>query len=204
MPKAPSKTASLGRSFASASEATIGAELRVLDGPDAGQRVTLGRDAVLVGSGEDCQLVLQDRAVSRRHASFAIAGGRVLVSDLGSKNGTRYLGARVQSMALPIGASIQLGRTTLGVVSSADRAFELSDKTELCGLFGASVAMRRLFADLERVAPSDAPVLIQGETGTGKEGVARAIHQLSKRSRAKLCVFDCGAIQRELVQSALF
>jgi transcriptional regulator with GAF, ATPase, and Fis domain len=71
-------------------------------------------------------------------------------------------------------------------------------------LIGASVEMRRLYAILERVAPTDATVLVRGETGTGKEVVARSVHAASSRAARPLVVVDCGAFADHLIESELF
>jgi DNA-binding NtrC family response regulator len=64
--------------------------------------------------------------------------------------------------------------------------------------------MRELFALLARIAPSEAPVLIEGETGTGKERVARAVHARSRRADKPFVVFDCAAVPPTLIESELF
>ncbi|MCK6557499.1 sigma-54 factor interaction domain-containing protein, partial [Candidatus Binatia bacterium] len=72
------------------------------------------------------------------------------------------------------------------------------------GMVGQSAAMRALFERIERVAPLDVPVLILGETGTGKELVARAIQRLSRRAGRPFETINCGALTRELLPSELF
>jgi two-component system, NtrC family, response regulator GlrR len=72
------------------------------------------------------------------------------------------------------------------------------------GLVGTSDPMRRLFELLQRAANSDATVLIEGETGTGKEVSAHAVHLNSARARGPFVVVDCGAIPGQLLESELF
>ncbi len=175
----------------------------VVSGPDAGRSTEVREGTALVGSHADCQLVLTDSSVSRRHCSLELVGTRVRVRDLASKNGTRYLGAKVSTVDVPLGGSIDVGQSTVALVPLV-REGVLSDKTSLAGLVGRSVAMRRLFAQLEQLAASDATVLIRGETGVGKEALARALHSLSSRSAKPFVAFDCGATSTNLVQSVLF
>lgn len=177
--------------------------LLVIDGPDRGKDCVVTEGTATIGSHHACELKLGDSGVSRKHASVELLSARVRVRDLGSKNGTRYLGARVESLELPLGATIELGSSRVALLPALGSA-AMSTREELGGLLGRAPAMRRLFAQLEQVAPTDAAVLIHGQTGTGKEGVARAIHALSPRSGGPFKVFDCGAVQPELLQSALF
>jgi transcriptional regulator with GAF, ATPase, and Fis domain len=177
--------------------------LVVVSGPDAGKSLEARDGTVLVGSHADCQLQLTDGSVSRRHVSLELRGLRVRVRDLGSKNGTRYLGARVSSVDVPLGASLELGTTVLTLLPQL-RPGALSDKQQLGHLLGRAPATRRLFAQLEQVAPTDATVLLTGETGSGKEAVARALHALSPRASGPFVTFDCGASSTSLIQAVLF
>ncbi|MFT3840251.1 MAG: sigma 54-interacting transcriptional regulator [Myxococcaceae bacterium] len=177
--------------------------LLVIEGVDEGKQAIITEGTAVVGSTEGVTLRLSDDAVSRRHLAVELLGTKVRVKDLGSKNGTRYLGNRIEALELPLGATIELGKTRLALLPSVTQG-RLSDKEELAGLLGRSVAMKRLFAQLEQVAPTDAAVLIHGETGAGKEGVARAIHALSPRAQGPFIVFDCGAVAPDLIQAQLF
>jgi DNA-binding NtrC family response regulator len=177
--------------------------LRVIDGPDRGLEAKVDSGTATVGTHDSCELKLTDTAVSRRHLAIELLGSRVRVKDLGSKNGSKYLGARFDALEVPLGATLEVGTTRLAVLPVLGSS-ALSTREELGGLIGRSPAMRRLFAQVEQVAPTDAAVLIHGETGSGKEGVARAIHQLSARASGPFQVFDCGAVHGELLQSALF
>jgi DNA-binding NtrC family response regulator len=177
--------------------------LLVIDGVDEGKQAIVTEGTAVVGSTDGVTLRLTDDAVSRKHLAIELLGSKVRVKDLGSKNGTRYLGNRIEALELPLGATIELGKTRLALLPSVT-AGRLSDKEELAGLLGRSVAMKRLFAQLEQVAPTDAAVLIHGETGAGKEGVARAIHALSPRAEGPFVVFDCGAVAPDLIQAQLF
>jgi transcriptional regulator with GAF, ATPase, and Fis domain len=179
--------------------------VEVVAGPDLGRVFHGKKRSVLIGTHPSSDLALTDPHVSRLHARIDIDEAEYLLSDLGSTNGTRLGGVRVRIACLEDDSTIELGATrlrfrTLGepfrIELSGDEAFE--------GLIGRSVPMRELFALCARVAPSDAAVLIQGETGTGKELVAHAIHERSMRKGRPFVVFDCGAVPPTLIESELF
>src|SRR5207302_526371 len=103
------------------------------------------------------------------------------------------------------GATVRVGETVLNVATAQEPcSVELSARHRFGEAIGASTDMRRLYSILEKVAPTDSSVLIQGETGTGKELLARAIHDASKRSKQPFIVVDCGAIAESLIESELF
>ena len=77
----------------------------------------------------------------------------------------------------------------------------LSRSNRFDQVVGRSVPMRELFATLEKVAPSDLTVLIEGETGTGKERVSRSIHNMSRRKGKPDVVLDCSSIPKDLMES---
>src|ERR1019366_9911185 len=131
--------------------------------------------------------------------------GTARVRDLESRNGTMLDGVVVRDAYLRAGSVLQLGRVSLRFRPS-DRStpLPLSSRTELGALVGRSAAMRACFAVLERAAASDAVLLMEGETGTGKSQAARAVHRLSARSGGPFLTVDCGAIPANLVESELF
>ena len=179
--------------------------VEVVTGPSAGTKQRLDRGTLFVGSGPESDLVLDDRAVSRRHVSFELLSGRVRVRDLGSRNGTSYLGARVAEAMVPLGASVTVGRSTLAIRAIAQHGgVEPSDALSFDDLLGQSVVMRQVFARLEKLGPSDATVLFVGENGTGKEAAARALHRHSSRAGKPFVVFECAAASPELFESQLF
>ncbi len=173
------------------------------DGPGRGSIAQLGPAGLLVGSDPSCDLMLADRAVSRRHLRLELLPGAVHARDLGSRNGTSYLGARIMEALVPIGGTLRVGKTTLRF-HRASSPTAPSEREELCGLLGRSPAMRRLFATLEKLGPSESTVLVRGETGVGKDAVARVLHALSPRAASPLVVFDCAAFTHSLVESELF
>jgi two-component system response regulator HydG len=182
--------------------------LRVESGTDAGAQITINGASpsrVLVGQSPACELRLTDRLVSRRHISIDASGAHVRLVDLGSTNGTVVNGLAIFDAELRGGERIQLGETTLRLDRTADTAPIALTKTLQFGrVLGASVAMRRIYPLCERLAMADVPVLIEGETGTGKEMLAEALHERGSRATGPFIVFDCTAVPPNLVESALF
>jgi DNA-binding NtrC family response regulator len=125
---------------------------------------------------------------------------------LNSKNGTFYLGQRVQALSLSLGSELRVGETTLRVV--ADREdFEGTQGVapdHYGSLWGSSAPMRRLFTLMRRLEGSLVNVLVQGESGTGKELIARALHEHSQVKTGPFVALNCGALDRSLVRSELF
>jgi transcriptional regulator with PAS, ATPase and Fis domain len=180
-------------------------EVRVLDGPDRGASHQVGPNGVRVGTATGCQLRLTDRTVSRLHCELRVAGAAVRIVDSGSTNGTFVDGVRIFSAEVRSGSRIRVGESVLGVMAGQERyTVELSPRHRFGDVVGASVEMRRLYSVLEKIAPTESSVLIQGETGTGKELVARALHDASSRAKFPFVVVDCGAIAENLIESELF
>jgi DNA-binding NtrC family response regulator len=180
-------------------------EVKVVAGPDQGASLTLGNGTSIVGKAPTCALKLTDPEVSRTHLELRVESDGVLVRDLGSKNGTFYRGARVSELTVGAGAVVTIGGTRLRF----DRRDSLDELTPSASfrfgrMLGHSLVMRRLFVVLERVAPTATPILIEGETGTGKELCAQAIHQASGRRDAPFVVCDLAGMSRSLIESELF
>ena len=181
--------------------------LLVVDGSDAGARLTVDGGAsgrVLVGTGPGCDLRLSDRTVSRRHAALELEGTSLRLEDLKSTNGTTVEGVRVREALLGGGESIRLGDTVLRVERDAGKPTALPSRVSFGRVWGASREMRRLYPLCERLAAADVPVVIEGETGTGKEVLAESLHEAGARSKGPFVVFDCTATPSNLIESALF
>ncbi|PJB45216.1 MAG: Fis family transcriptional regulator [Deltaproteobacteria bacterium CG_4_9_14_3_um_filter_63_12] len=191
--------------FPGASSSTL-CQLLVLEGEDMGRAVMLRGDTVVVGTDEGCDLVLADDRVSRRHLSVEpIEGGQFLVRDLMSLNGTLYQGGRLVESAVPAGATLKVGRTFLRIQPRPEAVEVNPSQSRRFGeLVAESLAMREVFAVLELIAESDVTVLLEGETGTGKELTARAIHEAGARRKRPFVAVDCGAIPEGLLESELF
>lgn len=171
-----------------------------------------GAPAIL-GSASHANVVVADRAVSRIHAELepvmdrAIGGGAGLwVRDLGSRNGTYVDGILVSGARVPDGGTITVGSVTIriryGELETAEE--HVWGASRYGPLVGKSVVMRKLFARLDQLAQTDLAVLVTGETGTGKELVARAIHDASPRARHDLGILDCAAMPETLLEAELF
>jgi transcriptional regulator with GAF, ATPase, and Fis domain len=171
--------------------------------------------AYLLGRAPDCGVVIQDDSVSRRHARLAFDGGW-RIEDLGSRNGTIVDGRtlrRGETARLAMGSVVTLGSATAVLqvggarfgttdVREGDRSASERDAGAECVVRDAM--MQRLYETLEVVAPSPLPVLIEGETGVGKELFACAIHARSKRGRHPLVQINCAAIPSAMLESELF
>jgi transcriptional regulator with PAS, ATPase and Fis domain len=151
-------------------------------------------------------LELADAFMSSRHAHLRRYMARWLLADDGSRNGTWVNGERVREHMLADGDVIEVGHTFL-VYREGPRAIDELDGAKLraqpIGLATLSPTLAQRFAALERIARSGQSVLIGGETGTGKELVARAIHTLSGRTGAFVAV-NCGALPETLAEAELF
>ncbi|MBX3127985.1 MAG: sigma 54-dependent Fis family transcriptional regulator [Polyangiaceae bacterium] len=182
-----------------------GVRLYVLDGPDVRKTVPVGPGVTRVGTAPSNQLVLTDQTVSRLHCEVRSVSGQLRITDRQSTNGTFVDGVRVVEAFLLPGSTITMGHTTLSLERTTDPVpVELSERSSFAGLLGASVEMRRIYALLARVAPTTTTVLVRGETGTGKELVARALHHASPRRDGPFVAVDCGAIPESLFESELF
>jgi transcriptional regulator with GAF, ATPase, and Fis domain len=180
-------------------------KLVVIKGAQRGTEFVVSGDVFRVGKAPENDLVLADETVSRVHFEIARDAKGYLVRDLKSTNGTFLDGAEVKEAYLRAGSVIGLGACELKFTPFEERIEILpSEKEQLGEMVGKSPAMREIFGLIERIAPTDATVLIEGETGTGKDMIARTLHLLSPRSAAPFIVVDCGAVAGTLIESELF
>ncbi len=181
------------------------AKLVVTKGPDSGRTATIDQPTFVIGTGQSADVRLNDPAVSREHVRVALLHDGVRVRDEGSKNGTWLGGVRVRDVLLSADASLVIGGTTIAItIESESLALPLSANDTFGDAIGTSAVMRNLFAVLEKVAPTDLTVLLEGESGTGKDVLARALHERSARRSEAMVVVDCGAIPPSLIESELF
>ena len=182
--------------------------LEVVAGADVGRSLAIdpaeqvGR--IFVGKSKACQLELSDPLASRRHFAIEVEGRGVRLTDLDSTNGTLVNGVRVLEAILFGGELVRVGDTTIALRIGETRTRKLSGATRFGRFLGASPELTRLYPVCERLALSDVPVILEGETGTGKELLAEALHEASPRASGPFVVFDCTTSPSGLLEARLF
>ena len=185
--------------------APIAARVRVLNASARPAIYRLGRGICRIGAGEGVDILLDDKTVSRVHAELELVREGVAVRDLGSRNGTYLYGQRIERAILSLGSTLRVGRVEVEIIP--DLSAEQLPAYEGDGygrLIGGSPAMRRLYGLLSRLEGSLANVLVTGETGTGKELAARALHDHSHVACGPFVSVNCGALEKSLARSELF
>ncbi len=178
--------------------------LRVTAGPDKGSQIQVASQRITVGRSAVNDLALTDSSVSGTHLEILLSDSQgILLRDLDSTNGSTVNGVRVREAWIEPGTKISLGKTELDFLSADAVEVQLSEQDNYGAMWGASPAMREVFAVLEKIAPTEMSVLIGGETGCGKELVARALHDESPRADKPFVVLDCGSLPRELAEAAI-
>ena len=180
-------------------------KLLIVNGAEQGREAVIDKEVFTIGAGRQNDLILQDPAISRRHCEIQILPEGFRIRDLSSTNGTILHGVRICDAFLDEGTEFQVGTTKIvfcPLLESVD--YPLSRLESFGSLQGQSVAMRRLFHLAETFAPTEAAILVEGETGTGKEVLARAIHEHSQRRGKPFVIVDCGSLAKGVVESELF
>jgi two-component system, NtrC family, response regulator GlrR len=179
--------------------------LTVVEGPARGVAWQSTADRCSIGSHHRNDLIIEDPTVSRFHSELVVAEDRVRVRDLGSRNGTVLDGVIVIDAIVRVGSLLRLGKTAIRFEFEPElNRLALSDASRFGSLTGISPAMRAAFATLERAATSEATVLLEGETGTGKTQAALSIHRAGRRRDGPFVIVDCGALLGSLLESELF
>jgi transcriptional regulator with GAF, ATPase, and Fis domain len=179
--------------------------IAVTAGPNAGLKLDFAASSVRVGTAPDNDIVLTDDSVSRHHCEFAATEEGLRLRDMQSTNGVVANGLRVYEATLTGPSTVALGDTTLTITPLSDTVSrERAGEDRFGDVLGSSPRMRELFADLERIAPTDLALLVEGETGTGKDVIAESVHRASPRAEQPFVVFDCGAVSPSLAESELF
>jgi two-component system response regulator AtoC len=159
---------------------------------------------LVIGRDPDCDLALEHARISRRHAKLIVENTGVRIEDLGSTNGLSVGGAqfaRGASVPLRVGDSVRLGPYTL--IFLANQPAASNDGAVRAAVVIRDPSLRGKTELLERIARHDVGVLIRGETGTGKEVLARTLHALSQRP-GELVAINCAALTGTLLESDLF
>jgi len=178
--------------------------LLVVSGKARGNRATVS-GLLRIGKAPDNDLVLPDASVSRYHCEVEPGAQGMVVRDLGSTNHTRIGRSKIQTATLELGATLTVGDVELQLAPEAGRLQVWPSQAPRFGqAIGPSLAMRQVFGLLERIAATDATVLLEGETGTGKDVLARSIHEESLRRADPFVVVDCGAVSYNLIESEFF
>ena len=208
-PRSPDNETTLLRPRISTPHSVCAFEIAVTVGADVG--ATLRIDAhrpspALIGKGPAADLRLTDGSVSRRHLSLQLVGSALRLSDLESTNGTTVDGLAVTGAILRGGETVTLGSTTFVVRATTDSVADLDAKVRnnFGRMLGGSDVMQRLYPLCERLAQASVPVLIEGETGTGKEVLAESLHEEGPRAEGPFVVFDCTAVPANLMEAELF
>lgn len=172
---------------------------------DVQKNIHLKQSELIFGSMESCDVEINDPFVSRRHCRIVHRNERVVLMDMGSTNGTYVDNIRVDHVSLPAEGSFRIGKTTIDYkLDRHTEAIRPSTEFSLGPMIGKSETMREVFTLIEKVAPSDATVLITGESGTGKDLAARLLHQMSHRAARPFISVNCGAIPSSIIESQLF
>jgi two-component system, NtrC family, response regulator GlrR len=170
-----------------------------------GEPVEVRAEPVRCGSNPGNDVVLDHPTVSRVHAELTAVEQGVRVRDLGSTNGTKVNGVTVVEAVAAPGMVVAFGAVELEVAESGGKVEQaLSGSDRFGPLVGKSAPMRALFRTLGQVAATSSTVLLQAESGCGKELVARALHDAGPRKEGPWVVFDCAGVAPSLIESALF
>jgi transcriptional regulator with GAF, ATPase, and Fis domain len=176
----------------------------VLSGAEKGLKKPFTQ-RLTIGKAPDNDVVLTSAEVSRHHCEVTRVREGLRIRDLKSTNGTFVESARVQEAIVPAGSLIKVGTVEIAFRPNLDVLdVEPLESSIFAGAVAESPSMRRIFRVLDGVAKTDATVLLEGETGTGKEVMARAVHEKSKRKDGPFVIVDCGAVSYSLIESELF
>jgi transcriptional regulator with GAF, ATPase, and Fis domain len=179
--------------------------LVVMSGPDAGLAMDIVASAVRIGTSPENDLVLTDESVSWRHCEVTPTAKGIRIRDEGSTNGVLFGSLWISDATFAGPTQVELGKTVIAITPLTEMVErEQLDADRFGDLLGKSPQMQELFAALERIAPTELSVLVEGETGTGKELVAESVHRASLRSDAPMVTFDCSSVAASLVESELF
>jgi transcriptional regulator with PAS, ATPase and Fis domain len=205
MAKSPeSRTLLLPSAHGDESQGTQKSKVTLIGGKDNGKEFVILKDVFTIGS-RGCDITLEDTTVSRRHCEIRLTPEGHIIRDLKSTNGTLVRGVKITEAFLPPGTEFQLGSSRMVFCPVQQKMdFAISPRDAFGAVLGSSLMMRRVFYLAESYSKTDVTVLIEGETGTGKEVLAEEIHKQSARAHKPFVVIDCASLAKELVESELF
>ena len=191
--------------YAATQRPTLHLRRCTLSRPDSGQEWSFDREEVTIGAMEDNDVVVPDNTVSRYHCRIVQDDSGYVLVDQQSTNGTFINGVRIREGYLKPGCTVEVGQKQLLFNAREEKVTIEPASGDSCGdLIGQNAQMRQIYAIIEKIAPTATTVVIEGETGTGKEVVAQSIHKLSRRAEGPMIIFDCGAVPPNLIESELF
>lgn len=176
-------------------------------GPDGRvvQEYSFEKEEVCLGAMSDNDVVVKDDTASRYHCKIVQEDSGYVLVDLRSTNGSFVNKVRIREAFLTPGTTISVGQTHLRFNAKEEQVAIVPSQSDRCGdIIGRNAGMRQLYTIIEKIAPTATTIVIEGETGTGKEVVAQSIHKLSPRSKGPIIIFDCGAVPPNLIESELF
>jgi len=172
--------------------------------PD-GKEIAIDVDPLVIGRDDGAQIRLADPEVSALHCELRAVNEGVLVKDLGSTNGTFVGSVRIREGVITTATELLVGSTRITIEpTTGKQRVDVGYSDRFGDLVGSSPKMRRVFGVLEKIANTALSILILGETGTGKEVVAKSVHDASDRKGGPFVVLDCGSIPASLAESILF
>ncbi|TNE46571.1 MAG: sigma 54-dependent Fis family transcriptional regulator [Deltaproteobacteria bacterium] len=180
--------------------------IEVVEGPHQGQKLSLQEEVSRIGRAEWCDLSLPlDRRTSSLHCECWLEPQGVRIKDLNSRNGVFLQGCQVFDAYWPDGTVVQVGNSSLKLKNlHSTQEIHIITQDDSGTIVGQSPAMRKLFGMIRKIAQRNIPTLLQGETGTGKTTVARAIHDQGPRAGRPFVVVNCGALPHNLIEASLF
>jgi DNA-binding NtrC family response regulator len=177
----------------------------ILEGETSAIRPTpYERALIRIGADPANDLVIPDEYVSAHHAELELIDDGFLIRDLHSTNGTWLSGHRIREAFIMPGTTFTVGRTALRLEADGTYEVPLAPPRTSSDIVGQTTVMRECIAQLERYAQSDQPVLLEGETGVGKDLFARTLHKHSERRSGPFEVFDSGAVSPSLIEAEIF
>jgi len=195
----------VGTSLLSRTKRTVARfSVTVVSGPDAGLQRESHSGVLTIGTAQGNTVILSDPTVSRHHCRIRGTDKGLSIEDLGSTNGTFAGSIELARGVLSGPGRLRVGNSELDVQLQGTESEAIGQTSSFGPFVGQSVAMRSLFAVLPKIAATDAAVLIEGETGTGKTLLAEAIHDASPRSSAGFVVVDCASMPATLMEGELF